>query len=68
MIELTRLNGERFVVNAEHIECVEAQPDTSLVLQSGKRFVVRESPAEVVEKAVAYKRRIAVPAGLAAGA
>ena len=59
MIELTKLSGERFVVNAELIECIEAQPDTSLVLQSGKRYVVRETPAEVVEKAVAYKRRIA---------
>ena len=59
MIELTKLNGEHFVVNSEHIECVEAQPDTSIVLLSGRRFVVKESPAEVVEKTVAYKRRLA---------
>ncbi len=58
MIELTKLNGERFVVNAEQIESIEAQPDTSLVLASGRRFVVRETPLDVVEKTVAYKRRI----------
>lgn len=61
MIELTKLNGERFVVNAEHIDCVEAQPDTSLVLASGRRFVVREPPAEVIERAVSYLRRVNTP-------
>ena len=66
MIELTKLNGERFVVNAEHIDCVEAQPDTSLVLASGRRFVVREPPAEIIDRTVAYKRKIHFPLTLAA--
>lgn len=59
MIELTKMNGERIVVNVARIETVEGRPDTSVVLQSGTRFVVRETPAEVVALARAYHREIA---------
>ncbi len=58
MIEVTKLGGERIMVNADHIECVEAQPDTALVLTNGKRFVIRDSVAEVVQKVVAYQRLV----------
>ncbi len=61
MIELTKLNGEVFVVNAEHIEHVEILPNTSLILLSGRRFVVRETASEVIEKVMVYKQRIALP-------
>ncbi len=62
MIELTKMNGERIVVNVARIETVEGRPDTSVVLQSGTRFVVRETPAEVVALARAYHREIAAQA------
>ena len=58
MIEVTKLNGERIIVNAEHIESVEAQPDTALVLLNGKRIVVREPVPDVVRRVVEYKRLI----------
>jgi len=64
LIELTRFNGERFVLNADQIEMVEATPDTVIRLLSGKKLLVRESVAQVVEAALAYARRvhaIAVP-------
>ena len=64
MIELTRFNGERFVLNADLIEMVEGTPDTVIRLLNGKRVIVRESVAEVVERALDYARRvhqIAVP-------
>lgn len=64
MIELTRFNGERFVLNADQIETVEATPDTLVRLLSGKKFVVRETVETVVERALEYARRvhcIAVP-------
>lgn len=58
MIELTRFNGERFVLNTDLIEMVECTPDTVIRLLTGKKIVVRESVAEVVERAVEYARRI----------
>jgi flagellar protein FlbD len=64
MIELTRFNGERFVVNADLIETVEATPDTVIRLTTGKKIIVRETVEKVVDAALGYARRvhsIAVP-------
>lgn len=64
MIELTRFNGDRFVLNSDLIEMVECTPDTVIRLMNGKKIVVRESVADVVERALLYARRvhqIAVP-------
>lgn len=56
MITLTRLNGGRFVLNAELIRLVEESPDTVVTLVSGDKYVVRERMAEVVAKSVEYGR------------
>lgn len=58
MIRLTRLNGHEFVINCDHIETVEATPDTVITLSNEHKWVVRESPEEVIERVVAYKRRV----------
>lgn len=58
MIEVTKLGGERVFVNADHIETIEAQPDTVLVLNNGKHVIVRESVEDVVRKVVEYHRLI----------
>jgi flagellar protein FlbD len=59
MIELTRLSRERIVVNADLIAIVEAQPDTVLALTTGERVRVLETPTEIVNLVVAYRRRVA---------
>lgn len=56
MITVTRLNGTRFVLNAELIRTVEQHPDTMIKLTTGETLVVRESPEEVVERVVEYGR------------
>jgi flagellar protein FlbD len=58
VIELTRYNGEKFVLNADLIEMVEATPDTIIRLLNGKKIIVRESTQQVVELALDYARRI----------
>ncbi len=58
MITLTRLNGTRICVNAFLIEHVEATPDTVVTLTNGHRFVVRETPDELVDLAVEYLARL----------
>lgn len=60
MIDVTRLNGKRFVVNAEQIRFVESTPDTMITLLSGDKIVVTESLEEVVERAIQYQRQIRV--------
>jgi flagellar protein FlbD len=58
MIQLTRLNGKRFVVNAELIRTVEESPDTTITLINGDHLLVQESMAEVVDRAIDYGRRL----------
>ncbi len=54
MITVTRLNGKKFVLNAELIRTVEANPDTTITLVNGDHFIVREPMQEVVELAISY--------------
>lgn len=58
MITVTRLNGKRFVVNADLIRTVEANPDTTITLINGDHIIVVESMEEVVERAVEYGRSL----------
>ena len=49
MIEVHHGREERpLLVNADLIETVEATPDTVLTLTTGKKLIVRETPAEIV--------------------
>jgi flagellar protein FlbD len=58
MIELTRFNGDKFVLNADLIEMVETTPDTVIRLLNGKKVIVRETAQEVVERALEFARRV----------
>jgi flagellar protein FlbD len=58
MISLTRLDGKDLVVNADHILTIEPTPDTVLHLTTGLRLMVRESVEDVLERVVAYRRRL----------
>lgn len=60
MIAVTRLNGQRFVMNAEQIRYIESTPDTLVTLMNGDKVMVQESLEAVVEMAVAYQRQIRV--------
>lgn len=61
MIQVTRLHGEVVFLAAEQILIIERTPDTTLILLNGQRIMVRETPEEVVERVVAYRRRTALP-------
>lgn len=58
MITLTRLNGKAFVVNAELIRTVEANPDTTITLINGDHLIVTESMQDVVDRAIDYGRSL----------
>ena len=58
MIELTRLDGSPVVVNAEVIAWLESTPDTMICLLNGDKLLVRETPDELIERAVAYRHRV----------
>lgn len=50
MIEVTRLNGKTFSLNALYIETVESFPDTTITLTTGRKYIVKESENEVRKK------------------
>jgi flagellar protein FlbD len=58
MIEVTRLGGTHFYVNPHQIEYIEMNPDTTLIMVSGKRLVVREDYQSLLEQIITYRRRI----------
>ena len=57
MIELTRLNGHKILVNSELIRDAESSPDTVLTLVTGEKLLVRETCAEVAE--IVFQHHIA---------
>jgi flagellar protein FlbD len=58
MIQVTRLSGTMYYVNPHQIEYIETNPDTTLIMLSGKRLVVRESYPEVLDSIIRYRRQI----------
>ena len=58
MIEVTRLNGDIFVLNAIYIEKVEALPDTTITLIHGKKHFVKESVDEVIRDITKFYQQI----------
>lgn len=57
MIEVTRLNDKKVVVNCDLIEYIEASPDTVISLTTGNKFVIKESVEEAIEKIIKFKRK-----------
>jgi flagellar protein FlbD len=59
MVKLTRLNGQKFTLNAELIETLEeAGKNTVVCLATNNKFNVLESVDEVVQRVVAYRRKV----------
>lgn len=58
MIYLTRLNGEKIMVNVDLLELLEETPDTVVTLTTGKKFVVKESAAQIRNQVVAFRKLI----------
>lgn len=70
MIRLSRLDGERFLLNAELVKYVESRPDTFITLTTGDRIVVAESMDEVLRRTLEYHQTkgLLPPAGRTAHA
>ncbi|MCX7885540.1 MAG: flagellar FlbD family protein [Caloramator sp.] len=57
MIKLTGFNHQVFYLNNDLIEKIEVTPDTVITLTTGKKFVVIETPEEIINKIVDFRRR-----------
>ncbi len=61
MVELTKLNGSKLVINSDLIEFIEASPDSLITLTTGTKIMVQESIAQIIEAVVQFRRRIRSP-------
>jgi flagellar protein FlbD len=58
MIVVTRLNASRFAINPDLIERIHANPDTTLVMVDGAKYIVTESMDEVIDLIAGYRARV----------
>jgi flagellar protein FlbD len=61
MIQVTRLNGQAFVVNADKIRYVEQTPDTMICCESGEKMMVKETMGEIIRRSIEYARAVRRP-------
>lgn len=58
MIQLNKLNGDAFTLNATLIEQVQSLPDTTITLINGKKILVKNSFEEVVRLTTLFYKEI----------
>lgn len=58
MIELTRLNGQKIIINLDLIESLEETPDTVVTLTTGKKYVVLERRSQIVAAIVRFRKNV----------
>ena len=58
MIKLTKLNGDPFVLNCDHIVTIDIIPDSKITLANKEFFIVKEDVDEIIDKVIDYNRKI----------
>ena len=58
MVKITRLNNVEQIINSDLIEFIDSTPDTNITMTTGRKVIVRESVDEVIDRIIAYKKRI----------
>ena len=58
MIELTKLNGSKVLVNPDLMELVEETPDTVIAFTTGRKIIVKESRQEIKNLVKSYRKDI----------
>ena len=58
MIQLTKRNGERFLVNHVQIESIEMIPESKIVMMNRDYFIVREDPDTIIKRITEYNAKV----------
>ena len=58
MIQVTRLNNTKFMVNAEMIQSLQATPDTVIRFNNRETVMVKEPVEELSKKIANYHRLV----------
>jgi flagellar protein FlbD len=60
VIKVTRLNGVEYLLNPHLFESIEVNPDTTITLVSGKKIIVKETPDQVLDAIMKYRKKLGV--------
>ena len=60
MIDVLRLDGKIYWVNPHMIEAMEENPDLTLTMLSGRKIIVRNSPQEIIQQIIEYRKQIGI--------
>ena len=58
MIELTKMDSRKMLLNEAVIESVEETPDTVVRLTNGNKYIVRGKAKDILEKILSYQQMI----------
>lgn len=58
VIPITKFDGKTIMLNPEHIQTVEATPDTVITLTTGMQLIVRDKVDEIVAAFKNYKKSV----------
>ena len=58
MIVLQKMNGERFLVNHNQIECIELIPECKIVMMNHDYYLVRDTVEEIIHKIADYNAKV----------
>ena len=58
MIELQKMNKERFLVNHQQIECIELIPECKVVMMNHDYYLVRDKVEEIIQKIADYNAKV----------
>ncbi|MCL2052037.1 MAG: flagellar FlbD family protein [Lachnospiraceae bacterium] len=58
MIEVTKINGVKVLINPDLMEIVEESPDTIVSFTTGKKIIIKESRQEVKNLVKSYRKDI----------
>ena len=58
MIEVTKINNQKVLINPDLIEFVQETPDTVISFTTGRKIIVKESRQEVKNLVKLYRKDI----------
>ena len=58
MIQLRKMNNERFLLNHNQIECIELIPECKIVMMNHDYYLVKDTVEEIIKKIADYNAKV----------
>ena len=58
MIEVTKMNGQKVLINPDLMEMVEETPDTVITFTTGRKIIIKESRQDLKNLVKSYRKDV----------